>query len=542
MTERARRALEIACVVAVGSALAVAYGSQYGRSNQTTYLLDPLVRAFPELYQRDWFVAQMHHYHVAFGYFTAPLYRLDPDGPIAFGIAQLVTMVATFGAIYALISAVTTRQRLVIFTGIVGLLALGGGRALGGTYLYAGYLQPSSLASLAWLIAMIAWIRERRLAAGIALAVGGIFHLNFAVLGIGVFGLAELCSRQTNPKRLAMVLAPSFMVVAVFLPMLLGSSRTSDPEFALHVLVRFAFPIHFRPRRVGYELPALLGWLSIAWAMRPVVDSAALARLRWFSMCCLGCCLAALCLAAIPPVLTLTRLFAWRAAPFGQLAAQLIFVLAVMAIARGDMPRPRGWPLAALLFGGAAVVFNACWQPRTPYPTAIAIAMVGCVVAVVLRREVVVRALCIIACVAALWFGRATLRSPIVFRSPETDVMKWARTTAPVDAVFVVPPYATDFRLLSRRAIIVDTKSPPMYLTELVEWYRRLCTLVDAQKLDRLGDAWARWDALPAGRLLAIAGVFRADYILLWKDRSTARLSLPVAYEDPGTIVYAVRP
>ncbi|HSD90780.1 MAG TPA: hypothetical protein VLB44_24815, partial [Kofleriaceae bacterium] len=151
MTPTTRRVLVAAGVVAVGVAFALAYGSTFGTKNQQTYLLDVLVRAFPDLYRNDWFVTQNHHYHAAFAYVTAPLYSLDPDGACAFGVAQIVVMVATFAAIYTLVAAVTVRARLIVFIGIVGLLAVGGNRSLGGGYLYAGYLQPSTLATLGWL-------------------------------------------------------------------------------------------------------------------------------------------------------------------------------------------------------------------------------------------------------------------------------------------------------------------------------------------------------------------------------------------------------
>jgi hypothetical protein len=235
-------------------------------------------------------------------------------------------------------------------------------------------------------------------------------------------------------------------------------------------------------------------------------------------------------------------LFVWRIAPFGQLAAQLLLVVGVYEIARGDVPRPRGWPLVVLLVGATLIVYNAFHRPREVYPTVIACALAGCVAAVALRRELIVRALCVVSCVAALWIGRAGIESPILFRSFEADVTKWARTMTPVDAVFLVAPYHDDFRLHARRAVVIDTKSPPMYLDELVEWYRRLCTVVDVPKLDRVGDAWTRWDALPADRMLAIARAFHADFIVLVKARTATRIAAPVAYEDHADVVYAVPP
>src|ERR1043165_8430357 len=381
VTDRVRRAIEIACVFALGAVLSVAYGSPYGTNNQMTYLLEPLARAFPELYHRDWWVASTHHYEVPFGYATAPLYWLDPDGAVALGAAQLVIMVATFIAIYALVVAVTERRRFEIYAGLAGLLSLGAGRALGGTYLFAGYLQPSSLASLAWIIAMVAWVRERRLVAAIALAIGGVFHINFLVLGIGVFALSELCAGTTSAKKLALLLGPSFVVLLVFSPLLLGSSHANEGEFGLHVLTRFALTIHFWPKRVRFEVWALAGWLAIAWSLRDTVINTALARLRWFAICSLGCVFVAVWIFSIPPLLTFTRLMVWRMAPFGQLATLLLLIVAVWRISCGEIPRPQRWSAAGLLVGAAAVVYNAFSVPRGDFAYVITFVMVACVAA-----------------------------------------------------------------------------------------------------------------------------------------------------------------
>ncbi|HSD88317.1 MAG TPA: hypothetical protein VLB44_12405, partial [Kofleriaceae bacterium] len=225
-----RHVLVVLYVLALAVVLALAYGEPFGTGNQNTYLLDPLVRAYPELYRHDWFVTANHHYHVVFAVTTAPLFALDPDGTGAFAICQIVVAVATFAAICGLVTAITTRARVALFSGILGLLVLGGDRALGGSYVFSAYLQPSSLACLAWLLAMNAWIRERLLVAGIALGVGAAFHLNYAVLGIGIFGLCELATgrgRTDRLRRMALLLAPSLIVMVAFLPTMIASSTTN---------------------------------------------------------------------------------------------------------------------------------------------------------------------------------------------------------------------------------------------------------------------------------------------------------------------------
>jgi hypothetical protein len=389
---------------------------------------------------------------------------------------------------------------------------------------------------------MTAWARDRMLVAGIALGIGAAFHLNYAVLGIGVFALAELCTRRPTVKRFAMLLGPSLVVLIVFLPAMIAASRAVDGQHALDVLVKFTFPIHFKPARIRTEIWALMGWLAIAWAMRPQTRGDARDRLWWFAVSGMAAVLVTLLVVSIPPFLTLTRLFVWRIAPFPQLAGQIILVAGVFDIARGDVPRPTRWRLATLGAGAAAVIYNAFTRPRDLFPPTITCVLVICALAIVVRREWIVRALCIATCVWALWLERATLVAPNMFETFEPPVTTWARASTPVDALFLVPPNHTKFRLHARRAIVVDTKSPPMYLDELVAWYSRLCTAVDADKLTALDEASEKYDALPPDRLIAIARTFEAQYILVQRQRSATRLPYPVAYEDEFDLVYALPP
>lgn len=535
-----RRVVEIACVLLIGVVVAVAYGEPFGTKNQQTYLLDGMRVAYPELWRNDWFVAHNHHYHVAFAYLTAPLFALDPAGAVSIGIAHIVVTVVTFAAIYGLIAAVIVRARLITFAGVVGLVLLGGGRALGGSYLWAGYIQPSSFATLGWLVAMNAWIRDRPLLAGLALAAGAAFHLNYAVLGVGIFLLCELATHGFRARRMAMLLAPSLLVIAVFLPTLFASSQSSEPELALDVLVQVVFPSHFKPVRLHLELWSLVGWLLIALALRPARRAAPSDRLFRFAIVTMASCVLAVALVSLPPFLGLTKLFTWRIAPIGVVAAQLLLFVGVRDIARGERARPRGWELASLVAGTAAVIYNAFSRPREPYPEVITCVMAAFAVAIAVRREQVVTATCAALCAFALWVKRAQLVSPVLFDPNDPGVLHWAHAESPRDATFLVPPYHGKFRLLARRAVIVDTKSPPMYSDEVVAWYRRLCAAVGAPALRSIQEANNRWDALSADGLVAIARQFKADYVVLDKGRSAARLAAPVAYEDDASIVYAI--
>jgi hypothetical protein len=559
---RTRYWLAAATVIVIAVLLALAYGTAYGSGNQQTYLLDPLHHAFPELYKRDWLVAETTAYHPVFGVALAPLFALDPSGRVAFGIAQLVVQVATYVLVYRLVAAIAPRARVAAYALLASLLVLGAGRALAGSYLFAGYLQPSSLATVGWLVAMIAYIRDRPLACGLALAFAGVWHVNFLVLGIGWFALLEVALargrvREVSVARLVRFLAPSLVVLVVFLPSILAGGRAQEPDLALHVLVRFHTPGHYDPKQIRHYVPSLVGWLAFAWGMRGLVAGEASSRAMRLAIIGAALCVGAVLVASIPPLLGTTRLYVWRIAPFAQLASQTIVVIgAFAAIAEPpSFTAFRRSDLVAIVLGLATVIGEAFHQTMGDHSGALAFALGGAVVGVALafvitRRTSRVRspAIAVLAALAmccALASERRALVDPPLFapvcNGLDCKLLAWTQTT-PVDALFLVPPYMNWFRLGTRRAIVADIKSPPLYPDELVAWYRRLCDMVEATESPSTADIEARWDALAPAQLLAAARRFHAEYLVLDKTRSPARIAAPIAFEDSWRIAYRVSP
>jgi len=542
-----RRAITAAVVFLAAAALALAYGKTYGSNNQLTYLLGPLHRVHPELYRRDWLVATTTAYHPVFTWIAAPMYALDPGGIAAFAIAQLVVMIATYALLYRLIAALAPRARLPMYLLLAGVLALGGGRAMAGSYLFAGYLQPSSLATLGWLAALLAWLRDRPLSAGVWLALAGVCHINFLLLGIGLFAAGELASGRVELRRLAAVLGPSLVVLAAFAPALFASAHAHEPDLALRILVKFHVPGHYDPARFRRWVPLHVAWLVVAWGALPLARAAghpAVDRLWRFAAVATAVCVAATAIVSIPPWLGFTRLYVWRIAPFAQLASQLIVVAAALAPVAAATSSSRR-TLAVVI--GAAVVLVETIHLTHDHLT---ISAYGLLAAVGLAaRWPRVRALALALAVATYGVALGNQRDTLV-DSPLFDpkcvggdcvLIDWVKTETPVDAVFLVPPYMSWFRLLGERAVVADTKSPPLYPDEIVEWYRRLCAMVDAPEMATHEAVEARWDTLAADQLVAAAHRFDVDYVLLYKGRSPARLTLPVAFENADYVVYRLR-
>jgi len=370
-----------------------------------------------------------------------------------------------------------------------------------------------------WVIALAAYVRGRPLVTGIALAAGGLFHANFLVLGIGMFAVAELIANGGKPtRRLGWLLAPQLVALAVLGPDLLTSARGADPDLALWILERFHAPGHYHAYSVAHTLPLLVRWVVLALVVAPLAESDAARRLMTWCWCAAAICVIAVPILMVPSVAGLTRLYVWRLAPFAQLAAMIVIAMAAVATIE-DPSRWRdqpGWRrIAAWVVWATSSDVGAIggWAPAA-CAAGIAIAIVAPNLSTWLPILVAAASLAIV--VRTRWPTIAHPQIGVASAGFETDdLYEWARTTTPVDAVFLTPPSLSGFRLLARRAIVVDLKSPPLVPDELVEWYRRLCRVTGEPHLHDVPQANRSWSATPKPVLLARARELGADYLVL---------------------------
>src|SRR5207237_5848543 len=96
----------------------------------------------------------------------------------------------------------------------------------------------------------------------------------------------------------------------------------------------------------------------------------------------------------------------------------------------------------------------------------------------------------------------------------------WASDHTPIDAIFLVPPDESLFRLRAQRAIVVNFKAVPQVSDELREWRDRLQTVLAMENilelprgLERAQEAIAnRYSGLSPRYLESIAHRFSARY------------------------------
>jgi hypothetical protein len=503
-------------VAAVAVVLTLAFARPYGVLNQATYLLDPLHRAMPELFRRDWFVSGTPPYLPVFGWLAQWLYAADPEGAIAFLIAQVVVNVATYVAIHWLVSTLVRGWQA--FAIVAGFATVSMGLSMGGSYLLAGYFQPSSLATLGWVVAMAALARDRYLMCGIAAALAGVSHANFLVLGIGLFALAALARRDVGLRDFAMVLGPQLVALAFFIPQLLAAARPSDQ--AVWILTRFHAPVHYAPERLTGWIRDVLAWQIGGYAALTLMRDVKAARVLWrFSLVAFAVVTASALVIRFTPLEWLTQVRWSRIGPFGQLACQAIIAAAL--VRQAVAPRPLSIMRRTAIGLGLLVPL---YQTGAHLHLLISWPAIGIAAALVLLvlvpwprvSRAAVGALAVAAVAYALWRSE---RGSGLTTTPAADpgeivLARWVRDHTPVDSLFLAPPAFQRFRLLARRAVIVDTKSPPLRPDLLVAWYDRLCAMTlfpDAPTWQAVDE---RYTKLTASELERVARSFGAEYVI----------------------------
>ena len=528
---------QLTAVTAAAVLLALAFTVPYGSTNQATYLLDPLVRAMPELFHRDWFVHDTPPYLPVFGWLAKWLYVVDPEGPVAVAAAHVVLAIASYAAIYWLVTAIGGDWRA--FVAVAAFVTVTKGISMGGSYLLVGYLQPSELATVGWIVAMAALVRDRFLACGIAAAIAGVFHANYLVLGVGLFTLAALARRDLGWREHAKILVPQLVVLAAFLPSLLGAAGVSDR--ALWILTHFHAPVHYAPRRLTGWLPPLVAWQIGGYAALVLLEHAKPARVLWrFSLACFVVVAGSALVIRYTPFESLTQVRWSRIGPFGQLACQVLMAAAL--VREASSPRARSLRARGLLGLGLLVpIVETGKHVNALFPwlaTSIAAALI--VLALVPRTaRAATYGLAIAALGFALWTGPRGegLTTQINATDDELALAHWARTQTPDDALFLAPPGAYRFRLLARRAVVADTKSPPLRPDLLVQWYQRLCEMTRYPEAPTFEAVEQRYGEMSAAQLEDVAREFGADYIVVEAQTAFAR---PPVFASAQYRVYRV--
>jgi hypothetical protein len=558
------------CAIVLAIALTlVVRGYQFGRSNHTVYLLDALRVNDPTLLANDWYTTHTLQYHFVFTHITAAFDRAGILQP-AFLIGYLAIIIF-FQLAWFLINRTFGGSRKTYLLSNILYLVSAGGAGLGVfDFLQDSAFVPSNISNVAMLWGVYFWITRRPARAGLLLGMAGFFHLNHALVAIalwmalimwdvliparlGFWGGSRSPEQgsQSSKLRFRSMLFGTGAVLLLCLPNLIPAARASlsgphkiPLKDFVDLYVHLRHPHHYDP----LSWPLVL-WISFLWpfplaiiAARQQQPSVAIREASRIALLICAMMAVAFVFAGvwfISEPLVQASLFRFSIYP------KLLTCIGAAIFFTGHSRRPALTYACALCAVVIALVLWG-WRPAPAlvtgnYPTLARLLMMCLFLplfeladgsnryfASAPRLSVITQwfwAISMSVIVTEAWL-HGTLGLSVLLGADITPdyraVCDFARTNTPSDAIFLVPPDEQEFRLVARRAIVINFKGVAQLSSELGEWRDRLCHILDVPSLDVLphrfdlvfDDLARRYAALPPEHLSTVAGQYNARYVV----------------------------
>jgi hypothetical protein len=555
-------------------------GYQFGRGNLTVYLLDGLRAVHPELLRNDWFVTQTLQYHACFSLLTECLVRLHILQP-GFLIGYLLLIVFWHLFWRRLVISIGGDDRTYLVSVFLFYLSAAGISLGVFQFLQDGCFLPSNVANVAMLGGIASWVGGRRVTAGVWFGIAGLFHVNYAAVGIGLWlsllGWEWLDRWPTGPMQrlfpeilsgtataaqprpdlniasnrtlLAsfLMLAPSLVNLCMTLPNELRRGGTMPMAEFVAVYVRFRHEHHYDP----VHWPAIL-WLSFLWPIPLAVWAAA----RWEAFSDFQYARRETCrtFTLIFGLLVIAFLFAgvwfineplvqlcfWR---FGIYIKLMSCIGAAFILCDARLLR---WSTVSRTLCGVAVIaavaytlfwaagptgHGPVWSLAYSHRVGIGLVIALWIVLAVeeslsngsLFRRIAIGVLPIAALVA--WPALGVGMTPEPDDANYREVCRWAKDPAhtSINAVFLVPPQETDFRLYAERAIVINFKHVPQLSGEIIEWQKRLLDVLGVPDVSGFPRGYEQtlaaieslYEHRTAAELFAVASKYHARYVVV---------------------------
>ncbi len=522
-------------VLFVSILLALHHGFTANIGNQNTYFLQGLHYFQPDLFARDWLTNETTHYHPYFSWIVHSLYFITPSG-WSFGILNSLLNVISIVYIYKIIETIFKESKpLLIFLIVASFIAAAETYSIGGSYIFSRTFQPSTIATFTFIAGLYYFLNSRYLHSGILLAIGGIFHVNFLILGIPLYGAYHLYQRDKFFIRNSLKqLVPSFIVLLLHLPVIIAASLSPDATQARYIFQEIHAPQHYIPMTYLREFLPFYSWHFLAFVIgwkylpsTPIINKFKKLFIIQFVFITIASILTTVVF--IPSV---SQLYVWRLAPFSVLIAQIIGSYGI--IKKTDVAYKNefsakyislfliyggliyfiwnnhyGWfksvTLRSLLFLGLTIVVcgfvKKCLQltsaNRLKLQTLILLILFTYAAVIPLRE----------------FPNRINLITGLPVA--EVSLYNWIDRNISKDALFLIPPHFQNFRLNAKRSIVVDWKSPPIVASEIIEWYNRIEDITNYKGIKSPDDVRAYYEMHTSESLLHVYKKYNCDYIVV---------------------------
>ena len=562
--------LSIAVAAAVSVAYGVTFGFTYGVNNQIAYMLPSLRLLDPSVLAQDWYAAHTLNYHPAFAYLGWLLLAIGGRGGWGIGIATVVAASAGAMGVYWLARRLLPAEiSLPTFLLVLVAMLATGTREMAGTYIFDPIFQPSMVASACLIISIAPFVAGRWLLSGVILAVGGLFHVNFLILGLATFGLAHLSLGSEGLRdRVLRHLGPSILVLLLLSPIILKAVGGADAARAQQILFEIRSPHHYRPRGYVGDFFPFVAWQALGLGLGSWVFRIGQGRGRRMAAVVLGLLAvvwAGSTLAIVFDSRRATQLFVWRFAPYIDALMQVLVAATaarLLLMPRAPLRMSRA-SLAVAITGGAGLAVSLATRDASSVDWLERIAEVA-VVGIALRDALPRLARWIpkvpaIVPAAVPWLASAAtaLMFAVAVKAPldsvkarsnlftgmpgaETDLYAWLRANTDKDATILSPPGLERFRLASERPIVVDWKASTYAPSELVEWYRRLEDVSGRRGFHGRDEVVAGYDGMDSARLDSLREKYRLSYAVVGRGKD-GPLGRPVVYTNGQYAVIDLR-
>jgi hypothetical protein len=348
-------------------------------------------------------------------------------------------------------------------------------------------------------------------------------------------------------------LAPVCATLALLSPLLLSQAGSPHLEEARYIFQHVLSPQHYVPRDFWTEFVVFFAWCGLgALVGGRFLFGAASPQLCALWQSSLLLIVAATLLTTAVFISAVSQLYFWRLAPAAVLLAQIALSLGVVHLLSGQEVPPRNaYGGLRFLLGCALIWLTFRYHygefRSLQYGMLIALAVVTLAASVstgVWRARsrawtpAVLTPLWAVAALVPAW--SVATRSSLISGLPqaEAQLYAWSAST-PDTSVFLIPPQLENFRFNARRAVVVDFKSTPVSPEQLLEWYRRVCTVSGRDRVSGFAESVEGYAQLDSTALERIVRSYPFDYIVLPVGHPLQRATLyqPV-YENAAYQVY----